>query len=130
MIQLDYWLPGGQTFPMQQYQSEISAIHTRLREKRDAYTGWVDLPLRTPPELVRDLLRTASKIRNQCTALVIIGIGGSCLGAKACIELLQSPFYNESATAEQHLPRIYFAGHHVSTVYYTELLAHLSREEV
>lgn len=130
MIQLDYWLPGGQTFPMQQYQGEISDIHARLREKRDDYTGWMDLPLRTPPELVRDLLNTASKIRSQCTALVVIGIGGSYLGAKACIELLQSPFYNESAAAEQKRPRIYFAGHHVSTVYYSELLQRLEREEV
>ncbi|MBQ2035674.1 MAG: glucose-6-phosphate isomerase, partial [Peptococcaceae bacterium] len=75
-------------------------------------------------------LDTAEEIRGKCTALVVIGIGGSYLGAKACIELLQSPFYNEHYAGKMNRPRIYFAGHHLSAIYYEELLERLNDEEV
>ena len=52
------------------------------------------------------------------------------LGAKACIELLQSPFYNEYYAQQTGHPRIYFAGHHLSTIYYYELLERLANEEI
>ena len=91
-----------------QYQPEITEIHEKLNNKEDAYTGWVDWPLRVEQNLLQDLLNTAEEIRQKCTALVVIGIGGSYLGAKACIELLQSPFYNEYYAGKQKRPRIYF----------------------
>ena len=112
------------------YQREISEIHEKLNTKTDAYTGWVDWPLRVEAELLQDILHTAEEIRSKCTALVVIGIGGSYLGAKACIELLQSPFYNEHYAAKMNRPRIYFAGHHLSAIYYEELLERLNDEEV
>ena len=114
----------------QQYQSKITEIHEKLNNKTDAYTGWVDWPLRVEQELLQDLLNTAEEIRQKCTALVVIGIGGSYLGAKACIELLQSPFYNEYYAGKQKRPRIYFAGHHLSAIYYEELLERLNDEDV
>ena len=112
------------------YQREISEIHEKLNTKTDAHTGWVDWPLRVEAELLQDILHTAEEIRSRCTALVVIGIGGSYLGAKACIELLQSPFYNEHYAAKMNRPRIYFAGHHLSAIYYEELLERLNDEEV
>ena len=129
MMELDYWVQSDLT-DWSQYQQKITEIHKKLMDKKDAYTGWVDWPLRMETELLQDLLRTAEEIRQKCTALVVIGIGGSYLGAKACIELLQSPFYNEYYAAQQKRPRIYFAGHHLSTIYYYELLERLNNEEV
>ena len=119
MMELDYWVQPGLT-GWAQYQQRITEIHKKLMDKEDDYTGWVDWPLRMEKELLQDLLCTAEEIRQKCTALVVIGIGGSYLGAKACIELLQSPFYNEYYAAQQKRPRIYFAGHHLSTIYYYE----------
>ena len=130
MIQLDCWLPGQEPFPAAAYQEKIIEIHQKLHRKQDAYTGWVDWPIRVDSRMVQEILDVAEEIRSKCTALVVIGIGGSYLGAKACIELLQSPFYNEFYAAKQQRPRIYFAGHHVSTVFYYELLERLEQEEV
>ena len=114
----------------QEHQQTITEIHEKLNKQTDAYTGWVDWPLRMEPSLLRDILDTAEEIRGKCTALVVIGIGGSYLGAKACIELLQSPFYNEHYAGKMNRPRIYFAGHHLSAIYYEELLERLNDEEV
>ena len=114
----------------QEHQQTITEIHEKLNKQTDAYTGWVDWPLRMEPSLLRDILDTAEEIRGKCTALVVIGIGGSYLGAKACIELLQSPFYNEHYAGKMNRPRIYFAGHHLSAIYYEELLERLNHEEV
>ena len=129
MIRMDCWVQPGLT-DWAQYQAQIGAIHDKLNKKEDAYTGWVDWPLRVEQELIKDILDTAEEIRGKCTALVVIGIGGSYLGAKACIELLQSPFYNEHYAAKLKRPRIYFAGHHLSSIYYTELMERLNDEEV
>ncbi|MBQ3509754.1 MAG: glucose-6-phosphate isomerase [Peptococcaceae bacterium] len=129
MLKLDYWaMPDSLNWL--QYQPEISKFHEKLNKKEDAYTGWVDWPLRVERELLQDILNTAEEIRQRCTALVVIGIGGSYLGAKACIELLQSPFYNEHYAGKLKRPRIYFAGHHLSAIYYEELLERLNDEEV
>ena len=114
----------------QQYQPKVTEIHEKLNNKTDAYTGWVDWPLRVEQSLLDDILATAEEIRGKCTALVVIGIGGSYLGAKACIELLQSPFYNEHYAGKLKRPRIYFAGHHLSAIYYQELLERLHEEDV
>ena len=129
MITMDCWVQPGFT-NWQEHQQTITEIHEKLNKQTDAYTGWVDWPLRVEPSLLRDILDTAEEIRGKCTALVVIGIGGSYLGAKACIELLQSPFYNEHYAGKMNRPRIYFAGHHLSAIYYEELLERLNDEEV
>ena len=129
MLKLDYWaMPDALNW--QQHQPKVTEIHEKLNNKTDAYTGWVDWPLRVEQSLLDDILATAEEIRGKCTALVVIGIGGSYLGAKACIELLQSPFYNEHYAGKLKRPRIYFAGHHLSAIYYQELLERLNEEDV
>ena len=115
MIKLNYWLAEWEE-PLQSYQADITEIHKKLTNKEDAYTGWVDWPLRVEASLVEDILTTAKEIRKQCTAFVVIGIGGSYLGSKACIELLQPPFFNEYYAQKHGSPRIYFAGHPAETV--------------
>ena len=86
MMELDYWVQPG-TDDWAQYQPKITEIHHKLMNKEDAYTGWVDWPQRVDDALVQDILQTAEEIRQKCSALIVIGIGGSYLGAKACIEL-------------------------------------------
>ncbi len=129
MMKLDYWKQGDLP-EWSQYQPNITEIHNKLMQKEDDYTGWVDWPLRVERALLDEILQTAEEIRSKCTALVVIGIGGSYLGAKACIELLQSPFYNDYYAVQQNRPRVYFAGHHLSSIYYESLLDRLNSEEV
>ncbi len=116
--------------PVEEYQEKINEIHARLHDGQNSYNGWVEYPTKIEGDLVWQIMTTAWKIQKQCTAFVVIGVGGSYLGAKACLELLQSPFYNEFFAKERNLPKIYFAGHHLSSVYYHELFHRLRNEEV
>lgn len=116
--------------PVEQYQGKINDIHNRLHSGETPFTGWVDYPNSVEGDLVWQIQTTAWKIQKQCTAFVVIGVGGSYLGAKACLELLQSPFYNEFFAKARNLPKVYFAGHHLSSVYYHELFHRLQNEDV
>ena len=128
-LKLEQWIPGWNV-ELNWYQDKIDGIHKKLHEKELDYTGWVDWPGRILEKEIEAIEAAAEQIRKDCTALVVIGVGGSYLGAKACIELLNSPFYNEYYAAEGGLPKVYFAGHHVSSQYYADLLVKLDREEV
>jgi glucose-6-phosphate isomerase len=86
--------------------------------KGSEFTGWLDLPNKTRADFIAKVERT-SKCFSQLDVVVIIGIGGSYLGAKAVIEALNPLFGNES-------PEIVFAGHHLSSRYYDELLDYLN----
>ncbi len=126
MLELEYWAADAPA-DWAELQPRISEIHRRLERKADAGTGWVDWPLRVPETLLREIESAAETIRRQCTALVVIGIGGSYLGAKACLELLRPSFRGEGGAG---LPHVYFAGHHLSAGYYRALLERLEEEEV
>lgn len=113
-----------------EYQPALDAIHQKLHCGGEANTKWVTYPTDVASEVVAAIETAAQRIRRTCTAFVVVGIGGSYLGAKAGLELLQSPFHNEYHAKRLGLPRIYFAGHHLSSIYYQELLSILADEEV
>ena len=112
------------------YQPQLDEIHQRLHQGQTPNTSWVTYPEDIAPELVQAIMDTADAIRRRYSAFVVIGIGGSYLGAKAGLELLQSPFHNEYHAKRENVPRIYFAGHHLSSIYYQELMKILADEEV
>ena len=85
-----------------------------------AYTGWVHLPRDYDKEEFARIQAAAERIRSDSQALVVIGIGGSYLGARAVIELLKSPNYNLKV---KDTPDIYFAGNGLSTDALLELIA-------
>ena len=84
------------------------------------FTGWVTLPRDYDKEEFARIKAAAEKIRRQSQVLVVIGIGGSYLGARAVIELLASPNYN---LKQKNTPDIYFAGNGLSTDALLELIA-------
>ena len=104
-------------------ESEVSAAHETLMEGTGAgseFRGWLDLPSReTNPELFRVLL-AAERIRNDSEVCVVVGIGGSYLGARAAIELLQGP--NHNLGKGKGNPQIFFAGNNLSTRHWNELM--------
>ena len=85
-----------------------------------AYTGWVHLPRDYDKEEYARIKAAAKKIQSDSKALVVVGIGGSYLGARAVIELLSSPNYNLKV---KDTPDIYFAGNGLSTDALLELIA-------
>ena len=84
------------------------------------FIGWVDLPVNYDREEFARIQAAAKKIQSDSKALVVIGIGGSYLGARAVVELLKSPNYN---ALPKSTPDIYFAGNGISSDAVTEILA-------
>mgnify|MGYP001590338837 CR=1 FL=1 len=86
------------------------------------FTGWVDLPVNYDKEEFARIQKAAEKIRNDSEVLVVIGIGGSYLGARAAIEFLKHSFYNVVSKEIRKTPEIYFVGNSISSKYIQVLL--------
>ncbi len=84
------------------------------------FLGWVRLPENTPDTLLDDIKATAERLRSECE--VVVGIGGSYLGAKAVLEALGNPF---SVYDNASKPQIVFAGHNIGEDYLHDLMAYL-----
>ena len=84
------------------------------------FLGWVDLPVEYDKDEFIRIKNAAERIKKSCDILVVIGIGGSYLGARAAIEFVKSPLYND---LNEGTPDIYFAGNNISTTALNELLA-------
>ena len=104
-------------------ESEVAAAHEMLLEGTGAgsqYREWLNLPSREPnPEAFRILL-AAERIRNDSEVCVVVGVGGSYLGSRAAMELLQGPHHNIGKGKGD--PQIFFAGNNVSTRSWNELM--------
>ena len=81
------------------------------KKKRSEPLGWVDLPVSYDKEEFERVKLAAQKIRNTCDVFIVIGIGGSYLGARAAIEFCTSPLYNN---LKKDTPDIYFVGNSIS----------------
>lgn len=86
------------------------------------FLGWTTLPCDYDKEEFARIKKAAEKIKNNSEVLVVIGIGGSYLGAKAAIEFLSHSFYNNLPKEKRNTPEIYFAGTNMSGVYLKHLI--------
>lgn len=105
--------------------SLVKAAHTVLHEKSGAgndFLGWLDLPVNYDKEEFARIQKAAKKIRNNSEVLIVIGIGGSYLGARATIEALNHSFYNALDNEKRKSPAIFFAGNNISSTYLADLL--------
>lgn len=103
---------------------EVEKAHSLLVNKNGEgsdYLGWMDLPCNTDEGLLKDIRDTASRARDNSEAIVIIGIGGSYLGARATIETLAEP---------EDRKKIFFAGHNMSCESLSYLLRELEDKDV
>jgi glucose-6-phosphate isomerase len=98
----------------------------RLLESRQGpgndFLGWLDLPAKYDRAEFKRIKAAAKRIQKQSEVLIVIGIGGSYLGAKAAIEFCQHSFYNNLSKKQRRLPEIYFAGTNISGTYLTHLM--------
>ncbi len=86
------------------------------------FLGWIDLPVDYDKEEFARIKQAAKKIQEDSEVLVVIGIGGSYLGARAAIEFLRHSFYNTVDPKIRRTPEIYFAGNSISSTYIKHLL--------
>lgn len=111
----------------------VKAAHKVLHEKSgpgNDFLGWVDLPEHFDREEFQRVKDAAKKIQSDSDALVVIGIGGSYLGAKAALEMLLPAFYNQRSKEDRGGPEIYFLGQNISGTYLNELLHILEGKDV
>lgn len=86
------------------------------------FLGWIDLPVNYDKEEFDRILQAAKKIQSDSEVLLVIGIGGSYLGARAAIEALRHSFYNSVSKGIRKTPEIYFCGNNISSQYMKELI--------
>lgn len=101
---------------------EIEAAHKKVIDRNGAgndFLGWVDLPVNYDKEEFARIKDAAERIKKSCDVFVVIGIGGSYLGARAAIEYVKSPLYN---SLKKDTPDVYFTGNSISSSALSDLL--------
>lgn len=111
--------------------SEVTMIKTSVEAAKNQlvtrtgagndFLGWIDLPVNYDKEEFARILKAAEKIQKDSEVLLVIGIGGSYLGARAAIEFLRHSFYNSVSREIRKTPEIYFCGNNISSNYMNHL---------
>ena len=112
-------------------QPLVSESHRHLTNRTGAgadMLGWKDLPENYDKEEFARILTASEKIRKSCDVFLVLGIGGSYLGARAVIEFIKSPLYN--LLPKENTPEIYFSGCNISATNYEELLTLCENKDV
>ena len=86
------------------------------------FLGWIDLPVNYDKEEFERIQKAAEKIKEDSEVLLVIGIGGSYLGARAAIEFLRHSFYNMVSKEIRKTPEIYYVGNSISSTYLRDLI--------
>ena len=113
-----------------QMEAELEAARKTVMDKSGAgsdFLGWLDLPVDYDKEEFARIKTAAAKIQKSCDVLVVIGIGGSYLGARAAIEFVKSPVYNN---LKKDTPDVYFSGNSISASALADLLRICERRDV
>jgi len=115
------------------FENFVRSAHDMLHNKTGAgndFVGWVDLPVNYDREEFARIKAAAEKIKSDSDALVVIGIGGSYLGARAAIEMLSHSFHNLMPKSKRNAPEIYFVGNNISSTYIADLLEVIEGKEI
>lgn len=107
--------------PMEKLVKDAREVLVSRTGAGNDFLGWIDLPVDYDKEEFARIEKAAEKIKSDSEVLVVIGIGGSYLGARAAIEFLRHSFYNNVSKEIRKTPEIYFVGNSISSTY----LAHL-----
>ncbi|WP_428911184.1 glucose-6-phosphate isomerase [Niallia sp. Krafla_26] len=126
-IQFDYSkaLPFFSEHEITYFQDAVKVAHHSLHEQTGAgsdFLGWIDLPVNYDKEEFSRIQKAAEKIKNDSDVLLVIGIGGSYLGARAAIEALQHSFFNVLPKEKRKAPQIIFTGNNISSSYMHDII--------
>lgn len=113
---------------MKNIESEIMAAQELLLDKKGIssdMTGWIDYAESMDENEYEEIKKTAEYIKNNCEAFILLGIGGSYLGARAAVEAIRGDFHNELSS-----PKIYYAGQNLSGAYLKKLTEVIKNKEI
>ncbi|MEF9958819.1 MAG: glucose-6-phosphate isomerase [Niameybacter sp.] len=132
-ITLDYSKTGVSQHEVEYFGNQVKLAHEMLHNKTGAgndFLGWIDLPVDYDKAEFAKIQQAAAKIKSDTEVLIVIGIGGSYLGARACIEALSHTFYNSLSQEQRKTPAVYFVGNNISGTYLKNLLDVCEGKEV
>ncbi|NLM25565.1 MAG: glucose-6-phosphate isomerase [Firmicutes bacterium] len=112
---------------------QVKLAHEKLHLKQGPgsdFLGWVDWPKNYDQQEYQRLKQAAKRIQDSSDVLLVIGIGGSYLGARAAIDLLTHSFYNVLSCAQRRTPQIFYVGHQISGSYIHELLEVIEGKDI
>ena len=115
-----------------EYKAQVENIHKDLHKRsneEDDFVGWLELPTNYDKEEFKRIKKAAKKIKKESDILVVIGIGGSYLGARAVIESLTSTFNNMLPAKQRKFPQIVYAGNNLSSNYLNELIEYIGDKD-
>ena len=124
-VKLDLSYSGIKQEEIMKYSSQVEDIHNELHEKsknENEFLGWLDLPTDYDKKEVEKIKKCAKKIQKNSEILVVIGIGGSYLGARAVIESLTSTFYNLLPKDQRKTPQILYVGNNLNPNYLNDVI--------
>lgn len=113
-------------------QPQVSIADELLRKGKGAgsdFLGWLNLPVNYDEEEFSRIKKSATKIQEDSEILIVIGIGGSYLGARAAIDFLNNHFYNLQTQDERKAPQILYAGNSLSSTYLYELVEYVKNKD-
>ena len=115
-----------------EYKEQVENIHKELHHRvndENDFVGWLELPTKYNKKEFNRIKKAAKKIAKESDILVVIGIGGSYLGARAVIEALTSSFYNMLPAEERKFPQILYAGNNLSSDYMQEIIDYIGDKD-
>jgi glucose-6-phosphate isomerase len=111
----------------------VKSAHDKLHNGTGAgndFLGWIDLPVNYDQDEFARIKESAEKIKSDSEVLIVIGIGGSYLGARAAIEMLTNNFHNALDNDKRKAPKIFYVGNNISSTYMTELLQAIDGKDI
>ncbi len=115
-----------------EYKEQVENIHKdlhrRVNDEKD-FVGWIELPTNYDKKEFSRIKKAAKKIKKESDILVVIGIGGSYLGARAVIEALTSSFQNMLTDKQRKYPQILYVGNNLSPNYINELIEYIGDKD-
>ena len=133
MLKLDLKNSSIRTEMLEKYADDVEKIHKYLRSKvndEGEFLGWIELPTNYDRDEFERIKKAAKKIQSDSDVLVVIGIGGSYLGARAVIEAMTDTFNNSRTIEQRKFPQVVYAGNNLSPVYLNDLLEYLSDKDI
>ena len=112
----------------EQVENIHKELHSRANDEKD-FVGWLELPTNYDKEEFKRIKKAAKKINKESDILVVIGIGGSYLGARAVIEALTSSFNNMLPAKQRKFPQILYVGNNLSSNYMNEIIEYIGDKD-
>lgn len=132
-ISLNYKFSDIEDEQIDKYSERVLEIHQRMHKKEGIgsdYIGWLDYPVNYDKDELEQIKKSAKKITDDTEVMIVIGIGGSYLGAKAVIEAIGHSFCDMLEETGKKYPHILFAGNNLSSTYLSQLLDAIEGKDI